>query len=379
MDRPNEEQTSLFTFITSEEFKRSLESDYAELMACMGAKAWKAVHVLAGSIIEAVLIDYLVATNTGPQSKEDLLKMELGPAIEACKRAKVLTPNTAHLSLVVKDFRNLIHPGRIARLNERVDADGAVVASSLVRMVVKDVARQRQKVYGYTAEQIVSKVNSDLSSALAILPHLLKEINDAERRRLLLDVLPTTMVRNYAQSGPDDWCNAYEECYRLTFDQASPETKEEATARYVSVLKEQGKSVREVYDSYFFRAKDLQFLSSSADVELVKHHLFDLLRKSYIYFKHEVTDGIGKFITVEDVLTERSRVLWIPILDLRGNESRFTKALHWHNREWLNMTGEVPLKYSGDIACHISHYTNQGKADLAATVTRLLESMQTPF
>ena len=48
-----------FTFIVDPGLRRGLESDFKELSACLKAEAWKAVHVLAGSIVEAVLIDAL--------------------------------------------------------------------------------------------------------------------------------------------------------------------------------------------------------------------------------------------------------------------------------------------------------------------------------
>jgi hypothetical protein len=44
-----------FDFISDERFRASLQSDYSELGKAGQAEAWKAVHVLAGSIIEAVL------------------------------------------------------------------------------------------------------------------------------------------------------------------------------------------------------------------------------------------------------------------------------------------------------------------------------------
>jgi hypothetical protein len=62
-----------FDFITVPEFRRSLESDYAELQACLKARAWKAVHVLAGSLVEAVLADALYAEKGLDTSKLDSL------------------------------------------------------------------------------------------------------------------------------------------------------------------------------------------------------------------------------------------------------------------------------------------------------------------
>src|SRR5262249_17012038 len=143
-----------FDFITNEEFRASLEADQAELLASMGAKAWKAVHVLAGSIIEAVLLDYLIASEYHSRPPQDLLKMDLHKGIDACLAEGVLTSKTAQLSVVVKDYRNLIHPGRSVRLSEKVDENSAKVAQALVEMIVAEVAKKKSEKYGNTAEQL---------------------------------------------------------------------------------------------------------------------------------------------------------------------------------------------------------------------------------
>ena len=46
-----------FSFITHEDFRLALDADQAELIRCLDGRAWKAVHVLAGSITEAVLLE----------------------------------------------------------------------------------------------------------------------------------------------------------------------------------------------------------------------------------------------------------------------------------------------------------------------------------
>jgi hypothetical protein len=68
-----------FDFITHDDFRRSLESDWVELESCYGSKAWKSVHVLAGSIIEALLIDCLSSSTGCTVSQPELLKKELVP------------------------------------------------------------------------------------------------------------------------------------------------------------------------------------------------------------------------------------------------------------------------------------------------------------
>lgn len=130
-----------FDFITNEDFRASLEADQAELLSCVEAKAWKAVHVLAGSIIEAVLLDYLIASKYQNLPPEDLLKMDLHKAIDACQAEGVLTGKTAQLSAVIKDYRNLIHPGRSVRLSEKIDENSAHIAQCLLAMILAEIAK----------------------------------------------------------------------------------------------------------------------------------------------------------------------------------------------------------------------------------------------
>src|SRR4051794_33612491 len=118
-----------FDFITDADLRTGLQGDYDEMLTCAEHRAWKAVHVLGGSIVEAVLVDYLMsAGHTTP----DPLEMTLAQLISACKKAGVLSQRTSELSAALKSYRNLIHPGRAKRLNERADEDGAAVAQSLV-------------------------------------------------------------------------------------------------------------------------------------------------------------------------------------------------------------------------------------------------------
>jgi len=94
-----------FDFISDENFRSSLETDFAEIKKCIDVKAWKAVHVLAGSIIEAVLIDYLLAE--GHVNRAEALKMDFGKAITLGKDKNILSPKTTDLTSVIKEYRNL--------------------------------------------------------------------------------------------------------------------------------------------------------------------------------------------------------------------------------------------------------------------------------
>src|SRR5690242_1459399 len=118
-----------FSFITDRDLRDALRADYRELQTCLDGKAWKAVHVLSGSLVEAVLVDYLISTG---YKGRDPLRMSLGDLIEACAKAGALSKKTKDLSSVIQSYRNLIHPGRAKRLNEAADQDGAEIAAALV-------------------------------------------------------------------------------------------------------------------------------------------------------------------------------------------------------------------------------------------------------
>jgi len=164
-------RAGIFDFISDQRFRLSLLSDYSEILASLETGSWKAVHVLAGGIVEAVLVDYLVASDYQKRTGRDPLEFDLFKAIEACKAEGVLSQRAFELSSVVRGYRNLIHPGRAIRLNEKVDKNTAVIAKALVDVIIDEIAVGKKAKYGYTAEQLMSKVESD-SSSLSIIGHL---------------------------------------------------------------------------------------------------------------------------------------------------------------------------------------------------------------
>lgn len=168
-----------FQFIAIPELRQCLESDYQELRACVQAEAWKAVHVLAGSIVEAVLIDGL-GDSAVDQSKLD--SMELAPLIALAKERGILSDEAVDLSTVVRRYRNLIHPGRVKRLEKSVDRSGAVVAAEVVEIITAQVAKKRKETYGYTAEQLFTRLRGG-PSALSLVPFLVRDTSERELER----------------------------------------------------------------------------------------------------------------------------------------------------------------------------------------------------
>jgi len=133
----------------------------------MEAKAWKSVHVMAGSIIEALLIDSLQSSDIQDSHRRNYLR-RLWDRLYLSVRQKASLPNGQPIYPVSYNHIEISSTLSCSALRETVDQDSASIAKSLVEMIVKEVAAQKKKTYGYTAEQIVNKVEMD-SSAIAII------------------------------------------------------------------------------------------------------------------------------------------------------------------------------------------------------------------
>jgi hypothetical protein len=307
-DLPILKETTIFDFISDEKFRQSLTSDYAEITASIESGAWKAVHVLAGSIVEAVLVDYLAAVDYKKKTGKDPLKLELADAIEACKKEGVLSQKAADLSSVVRGFRNLIHPGRVVRLNEKINSKTAMIAKTLVDLVVEEIAENKKEKYGFTADQIANKLEKD-SSAISVISHFLKETNEIERLKLVTEVLPKRYFAMLETEHDGLFSTAdLEKCFRKTFDTLSAENKKKVTKQFVKILKEESSQRVMAYEAAFFRSSDLEHLDAG-EVQLVKDHLISRLEKEPKANLLDTLEGIGVYLEEQDEIVRLTDVL----------------------------------------------------------------------
>ncbi|HLK65030.1 MAG TPA: hypothetical protein VKU19_16420 [Bryobacteraceae bacterium] len=293
-----------FNFIAIPELRECLDSDYREIHACLKAGAWKAVHVLAGSLIEALLIDALYAEKSVDHSKLDSL--ELSELVALCKKTGVLSDETVDLTTVVRKYRNLIHPGRLKRLEKHVEKSGAVVASELVEIIVKAVAKRKKSTYGYTAEQLFARLRGG-TSALPLVSHLVDSSQPCEIERLLIEIIPKAYL--YSPENQEATPKNMEHlraCYRKTFDASPQETKRKIAKNVYGVFRGQDEYTVLAYEEAFFRGSDLQFLDPD-EQRFVKAHL--LPRASDQESLGRLLDaltGIGPYLDppeAEDLLT----------------------------------------------------------------------------
>jgi hypothetical protein len=172
-----------FDFITDEKFRNILTRDFEELNKCLEAKASKSVLILAGSIIESILTDYFTNFPPSGLNPKKVLNMDLAPLIDLANEHKLISQSTKDLSTVIKNYRNLIHPGREIRKNERFDFDSAVVAKSLLNIVLKEIKENYLNNLGYKASDIISKLENDALSQ-QIFEKIITKLHKSEKIKL---------------------------------------------------------------------------------------------------------------------------------------------------------------------------------------------------
>ncbi|HEY4034786.1 MAG TPA: hypothetical protein VGL94_12570 [Ktedonobacteraceae bacterium] len=286
-----------FDFVSDEKFRFSLEKDYQELTSSLQNGAWKAAHLLAGSIIEAILMDYLSATG---YQHTDLLSMTLEEAISVCGEKGALSDKVEYIAYTIKDYKNLIHPDKVMRLSENIEEGNAKVSQALVDIITKEIAEAKKKLYGYTAEQIVNKIIKD-SSTNAVLPYLLKNTSEFEKKRLLVEVIPQKYIDYLEKTEPgvSNSLSALAKSFYIMFNTVSDQTKKDVAQNFVKIIQDEKAYQLYVHQNQFFKGHFLAYLNAE-DAQIVKKSLFLVLEEQVSNPILKTLEGIGEFLQVED-------------------------------------------------------------------------------
>jgi len=282
------EHVPSFDFVSDNEFRAILDSDYGEMRSALENTNYKTVHVLAGSVVEALLVDYLtlLSENDTSLNPQQILKWSLGELVDAALTRGAISQQVHDLSSVVRDYRNLIHPGRVVRLGQKVSQDSADIAAAVTHMVISAIGDARKDSLGMTAQQVLTKIETD-PSVMPILGRLLRGLSTTELNTLLLDALPTEFLKG-AYAGPDhkDWGDAdqeravfertqayLEECYHQAFREANEQTQRSAMLNLVEIVKMESVYTVHPYEDAFLRGPYLGLLEDADRLLLVEHLL----------------------------------------------------------------------------------------------------------
>lgn len=369
VETPNAYMPS-FDFISNKQFRESLEADHLEMRTCVSHQAWKAAQVTAGSIVEALLVDYLQA-HPNPNrklKKGDPLQLDLGEAVELCKSEGIISSTTADLCSVIRAYRNLIHPGRLIRTQETPPNEGSAnIALQLVELITAELSRELQKTVGLTAEQVGSKVVRDAGS-VKVLSHILDKFNENQRRRLLFNVFPLLHEEHAGRT--DDWdftADRIAEAHRVVFEGASEETQKAYVRELVRIVEEEdGDRIRSTMLA-FFSAPYLQHVDGR-DRALLLDVLFHLLPRI-----PESVEALRPLKGIEKFITPQRINVWIdPLVRtlfsktsppvIRMAEDLISDAA-WSSVTGINELVEKRLKSWEQT------FNNQGQNEKAATLS----------
>lgn len=157
-DEAPELATNELVFIKDGDFRQSLRRDLGSIDRLIANGEWKAGTVLGGSVVEALLLYILheYEQNNNPDFQKtvkalhrsgSLQKMPsknlddwvLHELTEVATGLGVIKPDTAAQCKIAKNFRNLIHPGRAARLAQECNRGTALSALAAVEHVIADL------------------------------------------------------------------------------------------------------------------------------------------------------------------------------------------------------------------------------------------------
>ena len=128
-----------FDFVSDDKFRSILERDFAELQVCLNNNAVKSVLVLSGSIIEAILLEYFINNIPTNMNKNQVLKLTFANLINEAHTEGLISSISKDLSSVIRNYRNLIHPGKEVRTQETYDYETGAVSLHLVKIILKEI------------------------------------------------------------------------------------------------------------------------------------------------------------------------------------------------------------------------------------------------
>lgn len=139
-------------FVDDEGLRGQLRVDMTEAFDAERNGDWKSAMVLAGSVIEALLLwslekftrDQINAaypeTTKGRLRDLDPKEWTLGPYIGAAHALALIDDDTRDQARLAQNFRNLIHPGRAARLGEQCNRGTSLGALAGMERVASALA-----------------------------------------------------------------------------------------------------------------------------------------------------------------------------------------------------------------------------------------------
>lgn len=143
-DQAPSPQTADLPFISDLNLRESIRADISAAYEGLHNAQWKTATVMAGAVAEALLLwaiqshPGLAALQSKPPAPPE--KWDLSQFIAVAQNLTIITQRTVTQTDLARTFRNLIHPGRAARLGEVCNRATALSALAAVEFIVSDLS-----------------------------------------------------------------------------------------------------------------------------------------------------------------------------------------------------------------------------------------------
>ena len=147
----------------------------------------------------------------------------------------------------------------------------------------------------------MNKVMKD-SSTNAILPYLLKNTSEFEKKRLLLDIIPQKYIDclEKTEHGVSNRLAALSKSFYILFNAVNAQTKKDVVQNFVKIIQDEKAYQLYIHQNQFFKGHFLAYLKTE-DARIVKKYLFSALETQINKPILKTLEGIGQFIQIEDV------------------------------------------------------------------------------
>jgi hypothetical protein len=138
-----------FDFVRNAALRAHIENDWAEVWRVREVKAWKSCVMLSGAILEGMLLDVLTIRVDDATASYRALRNRAAPPIvrwnlidlvDVAEHLQIVSGGVPHLSHALREYRNLVHPGRQLADDVRVTEEEAEIAFNVVRVCRRALA-----------------------------------------------------------------------------------------------------------------------------------------------------------------------------------------------------------------------------------------------
>lgn len=351
-----------FEFISDKKFKEILLRDYEELLNCYEIKATKSILILCGSIIEAILIEYFIECLPHGKTKDDLLRLTLGQLLEIAETEKVITTKIKKLSSVIQDYRNLIHPGREVRKEEKFSNEDAEIAMTLLKITVDSIKAKYTENIRYSAKDVFEKLLNDFGFQ-SVYGLIITKLNFTERENLLELLIESekNAKLKYAYFQLDD-DSPFSNVHRIKeFEEVKPFVKDlkpllkkETILKYLAELLHSITTGEKVVTLALYNLfhEDLSELKDD-DQEIIAIYMLSLLEsiseESAKLANERTFSTIGQYISTTNGINKLKEFTSFAIVNY-----------YWKNIEpEMNVFEQIFNSLNGDIKDELKQYMNK--------------------